>query len=62
MDESFPIGGGGERTIRDMKLPKDAVGNRGLRPWQPGHYGNPSGCPKGTRELAQLVLDDTANG
>ena len=36
--------------------------NSGLRPWRPGESGNPSGRPKGTRELAHLVLAATENG
>ena len=36
--------------------------NSGLRPWQPGESGNPSGRPKGTRDLANLVLESTDSG
>lgn len=37
-------------------------GNSGLTPWQPGESGNPSGRPKGTRDLANLVLASTDSG
>ena len=33
-----------------------------LSPWQPGQSGNPSGRPKGTRELAAYVLETTDGG
>ena len=33
-----------------------------LRPWQPGQSGNPSGRPKGTRDLAGYVLETTDGG
>ena len=38
--------------------------NRGnsLTPWQPGQSGNPSGRPKGTRDLAGYVLESTGGG
>jgi len=36
--------------------------NSGLRPWRPGKSGNVAGRPKGTRELAHLVLAATENG
>ena len=36
--------------------------NSGLRPWRPGESGNPLGRPKGSRELAHLVLAATENG
>ena len=33
-----------------------------LSPWQPGQSGNPSGRPKGTRDLAGYVLETTDGG
>ena len=33
-----------------------------LSPWQPGQSGNPSGRPKGTRDLAGYVLETTDAG
>ena len=33
-----------------------------LRPWKPGQSGNPSGRPKGTRDLAGYVLETTYGG
>ena len=33
-----------------------------LSPWQPGQSGNPSGKPKGTRDLAGYVLKTTDGG
>ena len=33
-----------------------------LPPWQPGQSGNPSGRPKGTRDLAGYVLETTDGG
>ena len=33
-----------------------------LSPWQPGQSGNPSGGPKGTRDLAGYVLETTDGG
>jgi len=33
-----------------------------LSPWQPGQSGNPSGRPKGTRDLADYVLETTDGG
>ena len=33
-----------------------------LSPWQPGQSGNPSGRPKGTRDLASYVLETTDDG
>ena len=37
------------------------IGNN-LSPWQPGQSGNPSGRPKGTRDLAGYVLETTDGG
>ena len=36
--------------------------NNNLSPWQPGQSGNPSGRPKGTRDLASYVLETTDDG
>jgi len=33
-----------------------------LSPWQPGQRGNPSGRPKGTKNLAGYVLETIAGG
>ena len=33
-----------------------------LSPWQPGQSGNPSGRPKGTRDLSGYVLETTDGG
>ena len=33
-----------------------------VSPWQPGQSGNPSGRPKGTRDLADYVLETTGGG
>ena len=33
-----------------------------LSPWQPGQSGNPSGGPRGTRDLAGYVLQTTDVG
>jgi len=33
-----------------------------LSPWKPGQSGNPSGRPKGTRDLAGYVLESTGGG
>ena len=33
-----------------------------LTPWKPGQSGNPSGRPKGTRDLAGYVLETTDGG
>ena len=33
-----------------------------LSPWKPGQNGNPSGKPKGTRDLAGYVLETTDGG
>jgi hypothetical protein len=33
-----------------------------LSPWQPGQSGNPSGRPKGTRDLTGYVLETTDGG
>ena len=33
-----------------------------LSPWKPGQSGNPSGRPKGTRDLAGYVLESTDGG
>ena len=33
-----------------------------LSPWQPGQSGNPSGRPRGTRDLAAYVLETTDGG
>ncbi|MDP6497272.1 MAG: DUF5681 domain-containing protein [Dehalococcoidia bacterium] len=41
-----------------------AANNQGnnLTPWKPGQSGNPSGRPKGTRDLAGYVLETTDGG
>ena len=36
--------------------------NNNLSPWKPGQSGNPSGRPKGTRDLAGYVLETTDSG
>jgi len=36
--------------------------NNNLSPWQPGQSGNPSGRPRGTRDLASYVLETTDGG
>ena len=36
--------------------------NNNLSPWKPGQSGNPSGRPRGTRDLAGYVLETTAGG
>ena len=36
--------------------------NNKLSPWQPGQSGNPSGRPRGTRDLAGYVLETTDGG
>ena len=36
--------------------------NNNLSPWQPGQSGNPTGRPKGTRDLAGYVLETTDGG
>ena len=36
--------------------------NNNLSPWQPGQSGNPSGMPRGTRDLAGYVLETTDGG
>ena len=36
--------------------------NNNLSPWQPGQSGNPSGRPRGTRDLACYVLETTDGG
>ena len=36
--------------------------NNNLSPWQPGQSGNPSGRPKGTRDLSGYVLETTDGG
>jgi hypothetical protein len=33
-----------------------------LRPWKPRQFGNPSGRPKGTRDLSSYVLETTDGG
>ena len=33
-----------------------------LSPWKPGQSGNPSGRPKGTRDLAGYVLESAGSG
>ena len=36
--------------------------NNNLSPWKPGQSGNPSGRPKGTRDLTGYVLETTDSG
>ena len=36
--------------------------NNNLSPWKPGQSGNPSGRPRGTRDLAGYVLETTNGG
>ncbi len=36
--------------------------NNNLSPWAPGQSGNPSGRPKGTRDLAGYALEATGGG
>ena len=36
--------------------------NNSLSPWKPGQSGNPSGRPRGTRDLAGYVLQTTDGG
>ena len=36
--------------------------NNNLSSWQPGQSGNPSGRPRGTRDLAGYVLETTDGG
>ena len=36
--------------------------NNNLSPWKPGQSANPSGRPKGTRDLAGYVLETTGGG
>ena len=36
--------------------------NNNLTPWKPGQSGNPSGRPRGTRDLAGYVLETTDGG
>ena len=36
--------------------------NNNLIPWKPGQSGNPSGRPRGTRDLAGYVLETTDGG
>ena len=36
--------------------------NNNLSPWQPGQSGNPSGRPKGTKDLAGYVPETTDGG
>ena len=36
--------------------------NNNLSPWKPGQSGNPSGRPRGTRDLAGHVLETTNGG
>ena len=38
------------------------IPNNNLSPWKPGQSGNPSGRPKGTRDLAGYVLETTDGG
>jgi len=37
-------------------------GHENLHPWKPGQSGNPSGRPKGGKELAVLIKEKTSNG
>jgi hypothetical protein len=43
-----------------MTTTNNATNNLSL--WQPGQSGNPSGRPKGTRDLAGYVLETTVDG
>ena len=43
-----------------MTTANNATNN--LSPWRPGQSGNPSGRPKGTRDLAGYVLETTDGG
>jgi len=36
--------------------------NSNLSTWKPGQSGNPSGRPKGTRDLADYVFETTGGG
>ena len=36
--------------------------NNNLSPWKPGHSGNLSGRPKGTRDIADYVIESTDGG
>ena len=36
--------------------------NNNLSPWKPGQSGNPTGRPRGTRDLAGYVLETTDGG
>ena len=36
--------------------------NNNLSPWKPGQSGNPTGMPRGTRDLAGYVLESTDAG
>ena len=46
--------------MRSMTTANNPENN--LSPWQPGQSGNPSGRPKGTRDLAGYVLETTDGG
>ena len=46
--------------MRSMTTANNPENN--LSPWQPGQSGNPSGRPKGTRDLASYVLETTDGG
>jgi hypothetical protein len=46
--------------MRSMTTANNSENN--LSPWQPGQSGNPSGGPKGTRDLAGYVLETTDGG
>ena len=48
--------------IRDSSMTTANNTNNNLSPWQPGQSGNPSGRPKGTRDLAGYVLEITDGG